>query len=81
MDLRRFSVFTLLGVIPWCLGLALAGKALGAQWQTLEKYFIPLSVAAGIVLVGAIVWWVWSRRRAAAALIEGKAEGGRNGLD
>ena len=33
MDLRRFTIFTLFGVIPWCLGLALAGRALGADFK------------------------------------------------
>ena len=47
MDLRRFTLFTLFGVIPWCVGLAYAGKALGSQWQTLEQYFVPVSIARG----------------------------------
>ena len=63
-DLRRFTIFTLLGVIPWCVGLALAGKALGAQWDTLEKYFAPVGIIAAIALVALIAWWIWKRRQA-----------------
>ena len=67
MDLGRFSLFTLFGVIPWCVGLAYAGKALGDQWQTLEKYFLPVSIAVAIAAVIAAVWWIRSRRAAVAA--------------
>src|SRR3954453_9822261 len=70
MDIRRFTLFTLLGVIPWCLGLGLAGKALGAQWHTLEKYFAPVGVIAAVALVALISWWVWKRRRAGGVRAE-----------
>ena len=66
MDLRRFSLFTLFGVVPWCVGLAYAGRALGSQWQTLEKYFVPVSIAVGIALVIGVILWVRKRRRALA---------------
>src|SRR3954449_587884 len=79
MDLRRFTLFTLLGVIPWCLGLGLAGKALGAQWHTLEKYFAPVGVIAAVALVALISWWVWKRRRAGGVRAEeAEAPGGRD---
>lgn len=67
MDLGRFSLFTLFGVIPWCVGLAYAGKALGSQWQTLEQYFVPVSIAAAIAVIIAAVWWVQKRRKALAS--------------
>ena len=66
MDIRRFTLFTLFGVIPWCVGLAFAGKALGDQWKTLEKYFVPVSIAVAIALVIGAVWWIRMRRRALA---------------
>ena len=71
MDLQKFTVFTLLGIIPWCLGLALAGQALGARWHSIEKYFAPLAVAAALALLALIGWWIWHRRRMVAALTEG----------
>jgi len=74
-------VFTLFGVIPWCLGLALAGRALGARWDTLEKYFAPVAVAAAIALVALIAWWIWKRRRAAGALIGAGEAGESDRLD
>jgi membrane protein DedA with SNARE-associated domain len=63
MELRRFSLFTLFGVIPWCVGLALAGRALGDRWQSIERYFVPLAVLAGIGVLVLAGWWVRKRRR------------------
>ena len=45
MDLGKFTLFTFLGVLPWCLALAAAGKALGSKWSTLEQYFLPVSAS------------------------------------
>jgi membrane protein DedA with SNARE-associated domain len=64
MNLRRFTLFTLLGIIPWCLGLAAAGRALGARWHSIERYFAPLAIAAALALLGLVAWWVYRRKRA-----------------
>jgi membrane protein DedA with SNARE-associated domain len=68
MNLRKFTIFTLLGIVPWCLGLALAGRALGARWRDLERYFVPFSILAALALVGAAVWWYLRRRNQGAAV-------------
>ena len=81
MDLGRFTLFTLFGVIPWCLGLALAGKALGAQWHSLEKYFAPVAVIAGIAAVAVIAWWLWQRRSSAAHPVQAGEPGKSDRLD
>ena len=80
MDLGRFSLFTLFGVIPWCLGLALAGQALGARWHSIEKYFAPLAVAAALALLALIGWWIWHRRKAIPQLT-GEAGGASDPMD
>ena len=36
MPLARFSVLTLIGSIPWVLGFALAGHALGGDWKSVR---------------------------------------------
>jgi membrane protein DedA with SNARE-associated domain len=67
MNLTKFTTFTLLGVIPWCLGLAYAGRTLGARWHSIEKYFAPLAVIAGIALLAGIAWWITKRTRVAVS--------------
>jgi membrane protein DedA with SNARE-associated domain len=68
MDLKKFTLFTFFGVLPWCVGLALAGSALGARWGTLEKYFLPVSIAAALALVLGAIWWVAKRTREGAGV-------------
>jgi membrane protein DedA with SNARE-associated domain len=81
MNLRKFTLFTILGIIPWCLGLALAGRTLGASWHSIEKYFAPLAIAAALALLGLLAWYVWRRRRSVAALAAGEGGGASDPMD
>ena len=67
MPALRFGIYTTLGCIPWTTALALAGYAVGANWESVVNAFhAPSYIIAGIVLV-AIVLAVWRylRRRQA----------------
>ena len=50
MPFRRFTTYTLLGVLPWCFGLAGAGSILGASWHKVVHWFLPASIAVAVVL-------------------------------
>lgn len=64
MPLGRFTVFSLIGSIPWVLGLALAGHALGHDWTSVRKGFEYVDyVIVALVIVG-IVYALVRRRRA-----------------
>lgn len=63
MDLRKFSLFTFLGILPWTVGFTLAGYYLGEQWLVVERWFRPLALLAGLVLVAAAIWWITKRLR------------------
>jgi membrane protein DedA with SNARE-associated domain len=64
MPLVRFTVFSLIGAVPWVLGLALAGHALGGDWTSVRKGFEYVDYAVvALVLVG-IVYVIVRRRRA-----------------
>ncbi|HEY4427203.1 MAG TPA: DedA family protein [Solirubrobacteraceae bacterium] len=63
MPFVRFTVYTLLGSIPWVLGLALAGEALGSEWENARKYFEYVDYAVVVLVVAAIVYAVVRRRR------------------
>jgi membrane protein DedA with SNARE-associated domain len=64
MPLGRFTVFSLIGTLPWVLGLALAGHALGGDWTSVRKGFEYVDyVVVALVVVG-IVYAVVRRRRA-----------------
>jgi membrane protein DedA with SNARE-associated domain len=57
MGVVRFSALTLLGSIPWNLGLAYAGYRLGRDYQAIEHtigvFTIPLAVLV-LVLIGVV---------------------------
>jgi membrane protein DedA with SNARE-associated domain len=67
MPFWRFTLYTLLGVIPWCLGLTWLGARLGEHWTTVENVLAPVSWLIAFAVVVAIVLFVarrWSQVRA-----------------
>ncbi|MFN2543053.1 MAG: DedA family protein [Actinomycetota bacterium] len=70
MPFWRFTLYTALGVIPWCLGLTAAGYALGTRWHTVESYVRPISIAIAALLLVALGWWIVRRARARPRLGE-----------
>ena len=68
MPFLRFSVFTVLGSIPWCFGLAWAGYLLGNSWHRIDDYVRPISIGIGVVLLAALAWWLVRRARARRAI-------------
>jgi membrane protein DedA with SNARE-associated domain len=63
MSFWRFTIYTLLGVLPWCFGLAGAGYALGARWHDVVRYFTPISIVLAVVLVALLARWIVHRLR------------------
>ena len=63
MDRTRFHLFTFMGSLPWCLGLAWIGYKLGEKWNTLGVYFHKLDAVIGVLIVAGIVWFVWDHLR------------------
>ena len=62
MNMTRFTVYTFLGSLPWCLGLAYVGQILGEQWdksETLKTWFHRFDFLIGAVILAGAVWWVW----------------------
>jgi membrane protein DedA with SNARE-associated domain len=63
MPLVRFTVFSLIGTLPWVLGLALAGHALGGDWTSVRKGFEYVDYAILALVVVGIVYAFVRRRR------------------
>jgi membrane protein DedA with SNARE-associated domain len=63
MPLGRFTLFSLLGTIPWVLGLALAGHALGGDWTSVRKGFEYVDYVVLALVVAGIVYALVRRRR------------------
>ena len=73
MNMTKFIVYTFVGSYPWCYGLAWVGMKLGAAWNSdprLKAAFHRFDAAIGVLLLAAVVWFVWHKvkeSRAAAA--------------
>jgi membrane protein DedA with SNARE-associated domain len=62
MNLTRFTLYTFLGSLPWCIGLAYVGQILGEQWdknETLKTWFHRFDFLIGAVILIGAIWWVW----------------------
>ena len=68
MELVRFSVYSFVGSLPWSLGLAYGGYALGQNWHKLaDNLEVAAFGIAALLVAGAAFLLVRSRRRKARA--------------
>lgn len=62
MDVRKFTIYTLIGSFPWCLFLAYIGYVLGENWPTFRAQYghnLDIVIIGVIGLAGA--WWLWHK--------------------
>jgi membrane protein DedA with SNARE-associated domain len=77
MPFARFTLFTVAGCLPWVLGLALAGEAVGSNWKDVRKYFEYVDYAVVVMVVIAIVYALIRRRRGASDASDAAADAAR----
>ena len=63
MPFVRFTLLTLAGCIPWVIGLALAGEAVGHNWTSVRKGFEYVDYAVVALVVVAVIYAIFRRRR------------------
>ena len=63
MPLGLFLVYTVIGSLVWNTGLITAGYILGEEdrWKTIEDVMGYVQYVVVAVILGAILWFVWSR--------------------
>ena len=59
MNFRKFSWYSFLGSLPWCLFLSYLGLKLGENWEILKRYFHGLDWVIGGLILAGILWWIW----------------------
>lgn len=65
MNFLRFNLYTFLGSLPWCLGLAYLGLMFGEHWEaTLRPWFQKFDAVIGAVLLLVLAWFLVTRWRA-----------------
>ena len=62
MPLGRFTLYSVLGTIPWCFGIAGAGWALGSSWETFHHDFRYVEVLVVVAILALGVWYLRRRR-------------------
>ena len=59
MDRTKFHLYTFLGSLPWCLGLAYLGYKLGQRWDTLGVWFHRFDIVIVAAILLGVIWFVW----------------------
>lgn len=52
MDLKKFTIYTFVGSLPWCFVLGYIGFMLGPNWNIIEEYFHYMDI---VVVVGVVI--------------------------
>ena len=85
MPALRFGIYTTIGCIPWTTALAVAGYAVGKNWESIVNAFHgPTYIIAAVVLVALVIlaWrYVRSRRPDDGSADGGGQDGGGHGSD
>jgi membrane protein DedA with SNARE-associated domain len=63
MPLGRFTVFTFLGCVVWCFGLAGIGWALGSSYESFHHDFRFVDIAVAVLVLSGVAIWLIRRRR------------------
>jgi membrane protein DedA with SNARE-associated domain len=67
MNLPRFTALTFVGSYPFSLALITAGYLLGDNWESLIKYFRPVTYPLALAVAVAVVYFFYHRIRAVRA--------------
>lgn len=62
MNFKKFTVYTLLGSIPWVLLLGYIGVMLGPHWKQIRSYFHIMDIIVGIGIVAVIIYMIYHYR-------------------
>ena len=66
MPFGRFTLFTVLGCIPWVLALGYLGTLAGENWREWKDYLHYFDYVVAVAIIAGVLWlvirWVQSRR-------------------
>jgi membrane protein DedA with SNARE-associated domain len=72
MPFWRFTWLTALGSLPWVLGFALIGRAVGDSWEQWRHHLQVLDYAVVAAILAGVVYLVLKRRRRGGSGEEGE---------
>ena len=59
MNLARFSLYTLLGALPWTLLFAWLGVQAGSHWPEIRERLHNFDLAIALLIIAVVGWWIW----------------------
>lgn len=62
MDLKKFSLYTFIGSLPWSFILAYIGVQLGPNWDVIKSYFHVMDIMVFIGVLGVVAYLVLKYR-------------------
>jgi membrane protein DedA with SNARE-associated domain len=63
MDVKKFSIYTLAGSLPWAFALGYVGVMLGPHWDSLKNYFHIMDAIIVIAVVMGIIYIIYRYRK------------------
>ena len=63
MDLKKFTIYTFLGSLPWTFALAYIGVQLGPHWELIRGYFHILDIIVAIGIIGVIAYLIYKYKK------------------
>ena len=67
MNFAKFTLYTLLGCIPWVSALTYFGYVLGENWGMIGDYLHYLDYAVAAAFLGGAIYLLWRWRRSSKA--------------
>ena len=79
MPALRIGIYTTIGCLPWTTALAVAGYAVGKNWESIANAFHGPTyiIAAGVVVALVVAAWRYRRRRTEDGGAAGEGLSGR----
>jgi membrane protein DedA with SNARE-associated domain len=69
MPFWRFTLFTIIGCVPWVLGLTLLGVQVGPSWERWRHRLAYLDyIVAAVIVIGIVYLFLRARRRRGVAI-------------
>jgi len=63
MDIKKFTIYTFIGCLPWCYALTYVGYWLGPNWESMMGAFHGLDIIIIIAVIIFVIWYIWQVRR------------------
>ena len=61
MNLKKFAIYTFLGVLPWSALFAWLGLQMGVNWEMIKTKLHNLDIAIAVLIIAAIAFYIWRK--------------------